>query len=423
MKRSNTLAPGNAGRLWRILLTVAGSVTLVAGADWPQFMGPNGDGTSAEKGLLRAWPADGPKVLWTFAMGPGYGGAAIRDGKVYVLDRVDKKKDVLRCLDLGSGKEEWTFSYDAPGEVNHEGSRSTPAVTENYVYTVGPFGHFHCLDRATHQVVWKKNLVTDYGTKPPRWAVGQSPLLYENLVVVAPQADLVGVVAFDQATGAEKWRSGEIGAMGYCSPMKTTIDQVDQIVVFTPIGVAAVRASDGKLLWKYAHACKIPIPNVTALGGGRLFVTGAYLAGSAIIQVSQDGDKWTVKELASINQMGGHCHPALLWQDHLYLLCNINERSDGMVCFDLEGKVVWQTRKDPNLDKGGSILTADGLIYVMDGRTGELYIVEPSPQGFKSLGKATLLGGKEIWGPLALSEGKLVIRDQSQMKCVDLHAP
>jgi len=356
-------------------------------------------------------------------MGPGYGGAAIRDGKVYVLDRVDKKKDVLRCLDLGSGKEEWTFSYDAPGEVNHEGSRSTPAVTENYVYTVGPFGHFHCLDRATHQVVWKKNLVTDYGTKPPRWAVGQSPLLYENLVVVAPQADLVGVVAFDQATGAEKWRSGEIGAMGYCSPMKITIDQVDQIVVFTPIGVAAVRASDGKLLWKYAHACKIPIPNVTALGGGRLFVTGAYLAGSAIIQVSQDGGKWTVKELANINQMGGHCHPALLWQDHLYLLCNINERSDGMVCLDLEGKVVWQTRKDPNLDKGGSILTADGLIYVMDGRTGELYIVEPSPQGFKSLGKATLLGGKEIWGPLALAEGKLVIRDQSQMKCVDLHAP
>jgi outer membrane protein assembly factor BamB len=97
-------------------------------------MGPNGDGTSAEKGLLRAWPTDGPKVLWTFAMGPGYGGAAIRDGKVYVLDRVGQEKDILRCLDLGTGKEEWTFGYDAPGEVNHPGSRSTPAVTEKYVY-------------------------------------------------------------------------------------------------------------------------------------------------------------------------------------------------------------------------------------------------------------------------------------------------
>jgi outer membrane protein assembly factor BamB len=400
-----------------------GSATLAAGADWPQFMGPNGDGTSAEKGLLRAWPPGGPKVLWTFAMGPGYGGAAIRDGKVYVLDRVDQTKDVLRCLDLESGKEEWTFSYDAPGNISHDGSRSTPAVTEKHVYTVGPFGQFHCLDRATHQVVWKKNLLADHGTKSPRWAVAQSPLLYQNLVVVAPQADQVGVVAFDQATGAEKWRSEGIGPMGYASPKKVTLDQVDQIVVVTPLGAAAVRANDGKVLWKYAHACKIPIPNVTALGGDRLFVTGAYLAGSAIIQVSQDGGKWTVKELASVNQSGGHCHPGLLFQDHLYLLCNINERSDGMVCFDLAGKVVWQTGKDPSLDKGGSILTADGLIYVMDGRTGELYIVQPSPEGFKSLGKAKLLEGKEIWGPLALAGGKLLIRDQAQMKCVDLRVP
>jgi outer membrane protein assembly factor BamB len=386
-------------------------------------MGPNGDGTSAEKGLLRAWPADGPKVLWTVAMGPGYGGAAIRDGKVYVLDRLGHQKDVLRCLDLASGKEEWTFSYDAPGELNHDGSRSTPAVTEKYVYTIGPFGHFHCLDRATHQVVWKKNLLTDYGTKPLRWGVAQSPLLYQDLVVAAPQADQVGVVAFDQATGAEKWRSEGIGPTGYCSPMKTTLGQVDQIVLLNPPGVVAVRASDGKVLWKYAFACKIPIPNVTALGGGRLIVTGAYLAGSAIIQVSQEGGNWTVKELTRISQMGGHCHPALLFQDHLYLLCNINERSDGMVCFDLAGKVVWQTKKDPSLDKGGSILTADGLMYVMDGKTGELYIVEPSPQGFKSPGKAKLLGGKEIWGPLALAGGKLVVRDQSQMKCVELQTP
>jgi len=423
MKQSNTLAQRKAGRLWLTLFTIAGSAALAIGADWPQFMGPNGDGTSAEKGLLRAWPAAGPKVLWKVEMGPGYGGAAIRDGKVYALDRSGQQKDVLRCLDLGSGKEEWTFSYDAPGDINHNGSRSTPAVTEKFVYTVGPFGQFHCLDRTTHQVVWKKNLLTDYGTKPPRWAVAQSPLLYENLVVVAPQADQAGIVAFDQATGAEKWRSAEIGAMGYCSPMKITLDHVDQIVVVTPLGIAAVRASDGKVLWKYAHPCKIPIPNVTVLNGGRLFVTGAYLAGSAVIQVSQAGGNWSVKELASINQMGGHCHPALLFQDHLYLLCNINERSDGMVCLDLAGKVVWQTKNTPNLDKGGSILTADGLMYVMDGRTGELHIVELSPQAFKSLDKAKLLEYKEIWGPLALAGGKLVIRDQSQMKCVDLQSP
>lgn len=408
-------------RAWPAGLLVAVLMTATATAgDWPQFMGPNGNGTSSEKGLARSWPADGPKVVWSFPLGPGYGGAAIRDGKVYLLDRVDRQKDVLRCLDLETGKEDWTFSYDAPGPIDHDGSRSTPAVSATHVYTIGPFGQLHCIDLKTHQVVWKKNIVKDFAAKAPRWAVSQSPLLYKDMVIVAPQGDHVGVVAFDQRTGAERWHSDSIGPMGYASPMLVNVDGVDQVVMVNALGAAAVSASDGKVLWKYAHQCKIPIPNVTALGGGKFFVTGAYLVGSAIIQVSHQGDSWTVKELAKKPLMGGHCHPALLYQDHVYILCNINERSDGMVCFDLNCNVVWQTKNKPNLDKGGSILTADGLIYVMDGKTGELHIVEPSPSGFKSLAQAKVLGGREIWGPLALADGRLVIRDQSQVKCLDL---
>jgi outer membrane protein assembly factor BamB len=403
-----------------IVLALAALAAAAAAADWPQFMGPNGDGTSVEKGLAHSWPANGPKVLWTIPLGPGYGGAAIRGGKVYVLDRVNRQHDVLRCLDLETGKEDWTFSYEAPGPIDHDGSRSTPAVTERFVYTIGPFGHFHCIDLSTHQVVWKKSILSDYGAKSPRWAVAQSPLLYKDMVVVAPQGDRAGIVAFDQATGKERWRSDSIGPMAYGSPMLTKMDGVDQVVIVNALGAAAVSASDGKVLWKYSHPCKIPIPNVTALGGGRFFVTGAYLAGSAIIQIFRQGDRWEVKELSQKAQMGGHCHPALFYQDHLYVLCNINERSDGMVCFDLEGKVLWQTKNAPNLDKGGSLLTADGLMYVMDGRTGELHIVEPSPAGFKSLAKSKVLDGREIWGPLALAGGKLLIRDQSQMKCLDL---
>jgi outer membrane protein assembly factor BamB len=389
-------------------------------ADWPQFMGPNGNGISSEKGLARSWPADGPKVLWTVPLGPGYGGAAIRKGKVYLMDRVDRQKDVLRCLDLETGKEGWNFSYEAPGAIDHDGSRSTPAVTDEYVFTIGPFGHLHCIDGNTHQAVWKKDLVSDFVGKPPRWAVAQSPLLYKDMVVVAPQSDKVGILALDQVTGKERWRSEGIGPMAYGSPMLVNLDGIDQVVIVNNLGVAAVGAVDGKVLWRYSHVCKIPIPNVTALPEGKFFVTGAYLAGSAVVQVLRQGDGWVVKELSRTAQIGGHCHPALLCQDHLYMLCNINERSDGMVCFDLEGKVVWQTKNNPNLDKGGSILTADGVMYVMDGKSGELHIVEPSPAGFKSLGKTKLLEGREIWGPLALAEEKLVMRDQTQMKCLDL---
>ncbi len=405
-------------RSWLLIYSAAGG--LACGADWPQFMGPNGDGTSVETGLARSWPAQGPKVLWTLPLGPGYSGAAVREGKVYFLDRVDRKKDVLRVVELASGKEDWNFEYEAPGDIDHEGSRSTPAVTEKDVFTVGPFGDFHCLDLATHHVVWKKNVASDYGTKLPRWAVAQSPVLYKDLVVVAPQSDQAGIVAFEQGTGKERWRSGSIGPMAYGSPMLIRLDGVEQFVIVNPVGVASVSAQDGKLLWKYAHECKIPIPNVTLMGDDKLFVTGAYMAGSAVIQVSRQGSDWNVKELGRDTHIGGHCHPALAIQNHAYVLCNVNERSDGMVCFDEKCQVVWQTKSNPNFDKGGSVLTADGLMYVMDGRTGELQIVQPSPEGFKSLGKTKLLEGREIWGPLALADGKLILRDQKQMKCVDL---
>ena len=398
------------------------SGALLCAADWPQFLGPNGNGVSPEKGLLRAWPAEGPKVLWTVALGPGYGGAAVRDGKVFVLDRQDQKKDVLRGFDLATGKELWSFGYDAPGKIDHDGSRSTPAIGEKFVYTIGPFGQMHCLDLATHQVVWKKNILTDFGAARPRWAVAQSPVLDKDLVIVAPQSDKVGLVAFDQATGKERWRSEPIGAMAYGSPMLVNLEGEEQWVVVNELGASAVAAADGKLRWQYAHPCKIPIPNVTDLGQGKMFITGAYMAGSAIFQVTRQDGKWGAKTVASIDKIGGHCHPGLAYQNHVYVLCNVNERSDGMVCFDFEGKKVWQTKKAPNLDKGGSLLTADGIMYVMDGRTGELHIVEPSPEGFKSLSKAKLLEGEQIWGPLALAGGKLLVRDQTQIKCVDLQA-
>ncbi len=392
------------------------------GADWPQFMGPHGDGATSDNGLLRAWSSSGPKVNWTSEIGGGYGGAAICNSKVYMVDRPNQNEDVVRRFDLETGKKEWSFRYDAPGPISHDGSRGTPAVTDRMVYTIGPFGHLHCLDRENGKLVWRKNLLVDYGAHLPRWAVAQSPLPYGEWIIISPQSDSVGVVALDRVSGAERWRSPPVGPLAYVSPRLVKIGGIDQVIVASPKGVTAVAAADGQLLWEYEHPCKIPIPNVSVLGDGRLFVTGGYNSGSAIVQVTLEGGQWRTREIARIHEMGGHCHPALVYKEHLYILCNTNERNDGMVCFDFNGKVVWQTRRDPYLCKGGSILTGDGLMYVMDGRGGELHIVEPSPDGFKSLDKAKLLSGKEIWGPLALADGRLVIRDQTHLKCIDLRA-
>jgi outer membrane protein assembly factor BamB len=166
-------------------------------ADWPQYLGPDRNAISQDKGLLRSWPKDGPKVLWTISLGAGYGGAAVSDGRVYVLDRIGNEEDVLRCLDLLTGKELWSYAYDAPGRVSHPGSRSTPAIDGNYIYTCGSFGDLYCFDKNTHKPVWNKNIWKDFDKgSGPRWAISQNPLIYGDSVI-----DRKGQVGFARSSG------------------------------------------------------------------------------------------------------------------------------------------------------------------------------------------------------------------------------
>jgi outer membrane protein assembly factor BamB len=403
------------------------AATCTSGADWPQYLGPDRNAISKEKGLLRSWPAGGPKVLWTIPLGAGYGGAAISDGKVYVLDRIDNDKDVLRCLDLNTGAEQWSYEYDAPGRVQHPGSRSTPAVDGNYVYTCGSFGDVYCFDRNTHKPVWSKNIWKDFGGgKVPTWAISQNPLIYGDLLILASQTPKTGVVAYDKLSGQVKWASPSLpGRVGYVSPAIVKIAGDDQVVMVTAgsrgSGGGAVLGMDpktGKTLWTYnGWSCQIPVPNVTEIGDGRLFITGGYKAGSVMLKVDKTGDSYAVTEVYKTPDFGTHVHPAILYNGHLYGHCSTNETKDGMVCMDLDGKIKWKTDSSPLFDKGGMLL-ADGLILTVDGKEGILYLVEPDPAGFKPLASAKLLNGPECWGPLSLTDGKLIIRDQKQMKCV-----
>ena len=123
-----------------ISIMLALSATSVVAADWPWIYGPRRDHTSEQKGLLRTWPKEGPKMLWTVPVGAGFGGPAVSGGNVYLLDRDEKVGDTLRVFDIASGKELWTFAYNAPGNFMFAGSRTTPTVDGEHVYTVGPNG-------------------------------------------------------------------------------------------------------------------------------------------------------------------------------------------------------------------------------------------------------------------------------------------
>lgn len=391
--------------------------------DWPQYLGPGRNAISTEKGIKRSWTNGAPDVLWTFPLGQGFGGPAVSDGKVYVLDRIGNEQDILRCLDLATGKEEWTFAYDAPGETAHPGSRSVPAIEGNYIYTCGPFGHLHCFDKRTHKPVWKKNVWTDFTQEElPTWGISQNPLVYDNMLILASQTQKAGVVAYDRLTGAVQWASSALpGKAGYVSPKLITIEGDDQLSMISADGaVMGMDPKTGKSLWSYeGWQCKIPIPNVTEIGDGRIFITGGYRAGSAMIKVEKESDAFVVSELYKTDEFGTHVHPAILYKGHLYGHCSTNETRDGLVCMDLDGKIIWKTGKAPLFDKGGFIL-ADGLFLSVDGNKGFLYLIEPNPTGFKELSRVKLLDTIKCWAPLALSDGKLLIRDQKQMKCVSV---
>jgi len=200
----------------RKALVWVSSLTLLANSasaeDWPQYLGPTRNSISPQKGLLRSWPEKGPEVLWTAAVGRGYGGPVIKDGKVYLLDRDDKVGDNLRCLDLANGKELWHFSYDAAGTVMFPGSRSVPTVDGDKVYSCGHNGDLYCIDIKTHKPVWNKNIWKDFGgEKIPFWAITQCPLVYGDLLIVASQAPQAGVVAYDKLTGNIKWKTPKEG--------------------------------------------------------------------------------------------------------------------------------------------------------------------------------------------------------------------
>lgn len=426
--------------------------------DWPQFLGPERNSTSPQKGILRTWPETGPEVLWTTDLGAGFGGPVIKDGKAYLLDRDDKYGDYMRCFDMETGKELWKYGYEAPGSVEFPGSRSVPAVDDKHVYSCGHNGDLYCFDINTHQPVWKKNIWTDFGGTPastegggfgreggfPMWAIAQCPLIYGNLLIIASQAPEAGVVAYNKITGDVVWKTASLGNVGYVSPSIAKINGEDQVIMITassggfggatqtPSNVVGINPQNGDVLWSYKNwSCWIPCSSAFDAGESKILIIGGYRAGAAMIRIEKSGNIYSVKEVFKTEDFGDHTKPPLYYNGYFYAQYTTNERRDGLVCMSEDGKIMWKTLRAPVFDKGSMILV-DNLILATDGQT-TLYLIEPDPTGFKPIASASILkesgisgneriisivGTNQNWAPIALADGKLLIRGQHQMMCV-----
>jgi outer membrane protein assembly factor BamB len=407
--------------------------------DWPQYLGPNGNSSSTQKNILRSWPQQGPEVLWTANVGIGFGGPVVKNGMVYLLDRDDKVGDKIRCFDLSSGKELWNFGYAAPGSVMFPGSRSVPTIDGNLIYSCGPYGNLYCIDINTHKPIWNKNVWTDFGGgEIPRWAITQCPVVFGDLLIVASQAPKAGVVAYEKLTGKVKWTTVSLGEVGYVSPAIVKVGNESHVVMITASAgrgesasggkVVGIDPLTGKILWEYKNwQCGIPVPGAVDAGEGRVLITGGYQAGAAMIKVAKKADgSYGVTELYKNPDFGAHTQPPVLVNGYFYAQYTTNERKDGLVCMSMDGKIKWKTGRAPLFDKGGIIL-ADGLLLSTDGGS-KLYLIEPDPSAFKPIATSELLkpepgfkgSSNQNWAPLALADGKLLIRDQSRLICVKI---
>ena len=411
--------------------------------DWHQFLGPDRNSKSSQKGLLRSWTEKEPEVLWSVNVGIGYGGPVVKNGKIYLLDRDDEVGDFMRCFNLQTGEELWRYGYDAPGTLPFPGSRSVPIVDDRHVYSCGPNGDLYCIDINTHKPVWIKNVWKDFGgTTLPTWGISQNPYIYGDLLLIASQAPQAGVVAYNKLNGNVVWQTPNLGTVGYSNPKIVKINGEDQIVYVTSsipgrggtqaiIGnVVGMEPRSGKILWQYSNwDCSAQVPCAVDAGDNRLLIVGEQRATMLKINRKADG-AFDVVEIFTTDEFGDETKTPLLIDGYFYAMYRTVSKREGLVCMDMNGKIAWKTRRNPNFDFG-SMIFADGLILATDGFK-TLYLIEPNPTAFKQISKTELLGeggastdglagmvgSTQNYAPIALADGKLLIRDQNRMLCV-----
>ena len=397
---------------------------------WPNFRGPAYDGVSPEQTTVqRQWAEEGPPELWSIDLGEGYAGAAIRNGCVYLLDYDrDNEADAVRCLSLTDGKEIWRYSYPVKIKRWHGMSRTVPAVTDDFVVTLGPKGHVTCLDAKTGEFKWMLNLVQEYGTKLPQWYTAQCPLIDDGKAIIAPAGDVL-VMAVDCATGEIVWTTpnpdGWVMTHSSIAPMEF---DGRRFYIYcggsTNVGgVVGVSAADGSVLWKTDQwKVRTNVPAPVVVGPDRIFLTagyGQYDSGCMMLRlVASDGKIVPQVEFShGTDVFGSMQHTPIFYEGYIYGI----DMDKQLVCLDVEGNVVWRSGSEHRFGYGPYAI-AGGLLYILDD-SGLLSLVEATSAGFVQLDQAQVLDGIESWAPMAIASGRLIVRDLTRMVCLDIAQP
>jgi outer membrane protein assembly factor BamB len=384
-------------------------------ADWPNWLGPNRNGSSPQTGLLTTWPAGGPKLLWKIEGGDGYSSVAVAGGRAYtIVQRQDR--EIVLCLNANTGKVVWTYDI-GPGFHNEYGNgpRSTPAVDDNRVYITSVNGPVLCLEANTGKRIWQRDLLRDFGAKRITWGMSASPLVEENLVLVIPGAPGASVAALNKMTGEVVWKTGDDQA-AYASPNIATIQGRKIALFFTASGLHGVDFRSGKLLWqipwKTDYGCNICTPLVI---DDLVFIASGEQMGCALYRLSTMPPQLVWQSRGAKSVMKNYWANAVHHNGYLY---GVSGEFSGVInlnCVELKtGRLVWS---QPRFGKA-AITLADGHLFITT-KTGDLVLVEATPKGYVEKARLTGYLGDNRTVP-TIADGKLYLRDRRYIYCLDL---
>jgi outer membrane protein assembly factor BamB len=399
---------------------------------WPRFRGGQSDNIyTSDIPLINSFGNNVPPVKWSVELGEGHAGAAIYKGLVYVLDYDEElRADMLRCFSLDTGEEIWRRWYKVQVRRNHGMSRTVPAVTENYILTIGPRGHVMCMERETGEFLWGIDIEKEYESEIPLWYTGQCPLIEDDVAIIATGGTAL-MIGVDCATGEILWETPNPGGwkMAHSSVMPFEFGGRKMYVYSASGGVAGVAADGadrGSILWQstqWNHPVVAASP--VCMPDGKIFLTAGYGAGSMLLQLSEKNGQFDLEVLTTFKPGEGissEQQTPVLVDGYMYGVLPKDARAlrNQMVCVRPEDPthVIWASGPTARFGLGPYIL-ADEKFYLLDDDA-TLVIIQKSTTRYIELDRIQLFDGHDAWAPLAIADGYMVLRDADKMICIDL---
>jgi len=392
------------------------SLTAIHAADWPQWQGPDRTRVSKETGLLKEWPAAGPPIVWTATgLGGGYGSMAVAGDRVFVQSARGRNSVVI-ALNRADGKEVWSKALGASQTDDRgPGPRGTPTVDGDRLYALSESGDLACL-MIDGTAVWQRNILRDFGGRQLQWLISESPLVDGPHVVVSPGGPGAGMVKLDKMTGKTVWTSkGLSDQAGYSSIIAADVQGVRTYMTFTAEAGVGVRASDGRLMFRYPNAAN-DVANVATpiFSDNKVFFSSAYGTGGGLLDLTAQNGEVKAKEVYFTGNMKNHHGGVVLVDGYLY---GFNDSI--LTCLEFAtGKMMW---RDRSVGKG-SVTFADGSLYIQS-ENNVFGLVEATSSGYREKGRFRIPDkGLPSWAHPVVSGGRLYVRNQDALLVYDISA-